>query len=369
MKVSVYKNIKSIAPLKDTSCLKILDSIKNGAYKIKVANIRIESEKSKRNELKSQLPYVTFSGTFSSRSNSNLKAHSGLACLDFDNVRELEELRTQINQDNYTFASFVSPSGDGLKVLVKIPHVDNNSDYGDYYIELINHFQQYYELDKATKDIARACYLSYDDNLYLNNESETFTDKFHRPLPVEAKVINIPIIDKNEVAEKLEKWFKKRWTTTNRNSNLHAYARQMNAFGIDKSTCEKYLANYNSGGKEVEIQKLIDSAYRYTKEYDTRSFEDTKKINEIKNLAIVGGDVEKMKKRLPGIDFEKVKKEFESHKKELLENFRIGKKLDKVQFKSTAAIYKGAGVVREKVKMGSGIRGGDYRLDISIIHP
>jgi hypothetical protein len=59
----------------------------------------------------------------------------------------------------------------------------------------------------------------------------------------------------------------------------------------------------------------------------------------------------------------------ESHKKELLENFRIGKKLDNVQFKSTAAIYKGAGVVREKVKMGSGIRGGDYRLDISIIHP
>lgn len=58
----------------------------------------------------------------------------------------------------------------------------------------------------------------------------------------------------------------------------------------------------------------------------------------------------------------------ENHKKELLENFKKGKTLDNVQFKSTAAMYKGAGVVREKVKMGSGIRGGDYRLDISIIH-
>ncbi len=56
----------------------------------------------------------------------------------------------------------------------------------------------------------------------------------------------------------------------------------------------------------------------------------------------------------------------ERHKEELLENFTIGKTLNNVQFKSTGAIFKGAGVVREKVKMGSGLREGDYRLDISI---
>ncbi len=56
----------------------------------------------------------------------------------------------------------------------------------------------------------------------------------------------------------------------------------------------------------------------------------------------------------------------ERHKEELLENFTIGKILNNVQFKSTGAIFKGAGVVREKVKMGSGLREGDYRLDISI---
>jgi len=110
MKISVFKNIKSVAPLKDTSVIKILEAIKTGAYKVKIANIRIESEKSKRNELKALLPYVTFAGTFTSRSNSNLKAPSGLACLDFDDVQNLEELRTEINQDNYTFSSFTSPS-------------------------------------------------------------------------------------------------------------------------------------------------------------------------------------------------------------------------------------------------------------------
>ena len=317
MKVSLFKNIKSIAPVKDTSVLKVLDEIKSGSYKTKIAAIRIESEKVERNKLKSQLPYATFCGTFTSRSNSNLKAHSGLACLDFDDVNILEELREQINQDPYTFSSFKSPSGDGLKVLVKITSVDNNNDYQDYYIELINHFQKYHELDKGTKDIARACYLSYDADLYLNNDSETFTDKFNRPLPVETKVVNIPITDKNEVAERLEKWFKKRWTTTNRNNNLHSYARQMNAFGIDKSTCESYLLRYNSGGKEVEIGKLIDSAYRYTKEFNTKSFEDTKMVNEIKHIAIAGESIERLKHKTKDLDFEKVKEEFENHKKDL----------------------------------------------------
>jgi len=52
MRVSVYKNIKSIAPLKDTSVLKVLDEIKNGHYKKPIASIRIEPDKKIRSELK-----------------------------------------------------------------------------------------------------------------------------------------------------------------------------------------------------------------------------------------------------------------------------------------------------------------------------
>ena len=317
MRVSIYKNIKSVAPLKDTPVLKILESIRDGEYKQKVSNIRLETKKEERNKLKSQLPYVTFCGTFSTRSNSNLKSHSGLACLDFDDVEQLEYLRDSINEDSFTFSSFVSPSGDGLKVLVKIPMIDNNNDYQDYYVELIKHYSKYHNLDEGTKDLARACYVSYDKDLFLNADSELFTDKFYRPLPVEKKVINIPITDVNEVADRLDKWFTKRWSSVNRNNNLHAYARQMNAFGVDKSTCETYLFRYDVGGKQQEIQKLIDSAYKYTSEFNTRSFEDTKRVNEIKNIAITGESVDKLKGRIKDVDFELVKKEFEEHKQEL----------------------------------------------------
>jgi len=91
----------------------------------------------------------------------------------------------------------------------------------------------------------------------------------------------------------------------------------MNAFGIDKATCQNYLLRYDSGGKEVEIQKLIDSAYKYTTEFNTRSFEDTKRVNEIKNIAIAGENIEKLKHKIKDVDFEKIKAEFDQHKQEL----------------------------------------------------
>jgi hypothetical protein len=317
MRVSIFKNIKSIAPVKDTSVLKILESIRSSEYKNRIGQIRVETDKAKRNELKSKMPYVTFCGTFTSRSNSNLKSHSGLACLDFDNVVNLDDLRKAINEDSFTFASFVSPSGDGLKVLVKIPQIDNNNDYQDYYVELIKHYSKYHNLDEGTKDLARACYLSFDEDVFISSDSELFTDKFYRPLPVEKKVINIPLTDIDEVSQRLDKWFTKRWGNSNRNNNLHAYARQMNAFGVDKSTCETYLFRYDVGGKQNEIQKLIDSAYKYESEFNTRHFEDTKLVNDIKNVAISGESVEKLKSKITDIDFKKVQEEFEQHKQEL----------------------------------------------------
>jgi hypothetical protein len=335
MRISIYKNIKSVAPYKDSTVFKVLELIKKGEYKNNVSLIRIEEDKAVRNELKSKLPYVTFCGTFTSRSNVNLKVHSGLACLDIDNLTNVEEVRELINKDEYTFSSFLSPSGDGLKVLVKIPIVDNNDDYQDYYIELANYYNKYAPTDPATKDLARACYLSYDDNLFLNNESELFADKFFRPLPAETKVINIPVTDKNEVAERLDKWFQKRWTSTNRNNNLHAYARQMNAFGVDIKTCENYLLRYDVGGKTKEILKLIASAYKYTSEFNTRFFEDSKRVNEIKNIAISGENPEKLKSKFSDIDFNKIVDEYELHKKDLkLDEFWYYSENDQIRLAS-----------------------------------
>jgi len=333
MKVSFFKDIKSVSPLKDVNALKVVEEIKSGKYKEQVSQVRLETDKKKRNELKQKLPYVTFAGVFSTRSNSNLKKSSGLACFDFDEVLDVEELKSKVNEDKYTLASFVSPSGNGLKVLVKIPLVDNNDDYKDYYVEISKHFEQYHKADEGTKDIARACYLSYDTNAFINPDSLLFTDKFLRPLPVQTEIINIPISDKNEIAERLDKWFKKRWSATNRNCNLHAYARQMNAFGVDKSTCEDYLFRYEqSDFRREEISQLIDSAYRYSNEFATRFFEDKKRVTQIKNVAIAGESIDKIKDKFTDVNQEAILNEFEKHKNQIVfEDFWYYSENEKIQ--------------------------------------
>ena len=66
--------------------------------------------------------YCTFSGVFNKRSDKELKQHSDLLCLDFDHLKNLEEVRQQLLNDDYfdTQLLFVSPSGDGLKWIIEI---------------------------------------------------------------------------------------------------------------------------------------------------------------------------------------------------------------------------------------------------------
>jgi len=56
----------------------------------------------------------------------------------------------------------------------------------------------------------------------------------------------------------------------------------------------------------------------------------------------------------------------EGHKEELLTNFKVGKILDNVQFNTTIAIFRGKGIVTEKIKIDSGSRQGDYRVDLKV---
>jgi len=54
------------------------------------------------------------------------------------------------------------------------------------------------------------------------------------------------------------------------------------------------------------------------------------------------------------------------HKEELLGNFKVGKILKNLQFNTTIAIFKGNGIVAEKIEIDSGPRQGDSRLDIKV---
>ena len=84
--------------------------------------------------LKKSCPLFCFSGKFNKRSDKAIVEHSGFICLDFDGYEKKKNLledkeKFQNNKFVFTLCLF-SPSGNGLKVIVKIPkEIENHNKY------------------------------------------------------------------------------------------------------------------------------------------------------------------------------------------------------------------------------------------------
>lgn len=161
-------------PLKEITLEEFLELIKQENPLIE--KIRIEPNKKKRDLLKRGLSYVTFAGTFIRRRKENLIKSSGYACLDFDEIENLQDAKKKLSEDKFSHCVFISPSGNGLKLIVKIPEVKSDNEYKKYWNSISKHFSLL-ETDEANKDISRACYLSIDKEPYFNKNSEVYFDK------------------------------------------------------------------------------------------------------------------------------------------------------------------------------------------------
>jgi hypothetical protein len=117
------------------------------------------------------LAYVTFSGIFSKRITKSLITHSGLICMDLDHLPNPEEVKMQLrlDYDLQPAMIFISPSRDGLKVIVPID-IDSAS-HSDYFDAVAAHLLTTHGLqaDPSGRDVARACFLCYDPFVYLNS--------------------------------------------------------------------------------------------------------------------------------------------------------------------------------------------------------
>lgn len=190
----------------------VLELIRGDKYALIVEGIRTRTDKKDANALKKELPYVTFSGTFSpSRLETNLVQHSGLMSLDFDDVPNLAETRIQLQADPYVRLCFVSPRGNGLKLVVEIMPCSLEK-HKEYFYDLSQYFQQTYACaptaDKSCCDITRACFLSHDPEAYYNPNSTEYRIKgLATPKKVrEARTaVAVPITDQTSHVETVVK--------------------------------------------------------------------------------------------------------------------------------------------------------------------
>lgn len=288
--VTIFQNIRDT----DTPFFRdvniILERIKEGAGTTKeiVKRIRQEKDKSERNEIKKQLPAICFSGKFTKREDLSLTEHSGLICLDFDGYQKQKELlqdKETLSKNKFVYSVFISPSGNGLKVLVKIPAEPDN--HKNYFNSLEKYFNSPY-FDKTSKNISRVCYESYDPLIHINPNSSIW-DTIEEPEYTEISRVRdkatIPITDENKIVEILVKWWEKKYPMQEgqRNQNAYVLAMAFNDFGINKSLASYVLNQFaTSSFTLAEIATTIDSAYRNTTNFGTKYYEDEERINTIK---------------------------------------------------------------------------------------
>jgi hypothetical protein len=286
--ITIFKNIKEVdAPFyRDVSVA--LDRIKSGANKDTIKMIRSCKDKGERNEYKKLLPAVCFSGQFNKRSDSSLILHSGIICLDFDDYEKKKDMlqdKEMLCKDKYVYSVFISPSGNGLKVLVKIPQDPDN--HVNYFNALSKHFDSQH-FDKTCKNLSRVCYESYDPLIYINENSSVW-DKIDEP---EYKEVNtyrdrptIPITDENKVVDILVKWWTKKYPMVEgqRNQNVFILAMAFNDYGINKSLAGYVLSQYvTEDFTHEEIDRTINSAYANTQNFGTKYYEDEDRVNQVK---------------------------------------------------------------------------------------
>jgi len=266
----------------------ILIRIKEGTSKDLVKRIRSEKNKTERNELKKQLPAICFSGTFNKRNDNALLEHSGLICLDFDGYEKQKALledKDMLTKNKFVFSAFVSPSGNGLKVLVKIPADAEN--HQNYFNSLEKYFNSVY-FDKTSKNISRVCYESYDPLIYIN-ENSSIWDKIEEPEYQEVTrnvdAPTITITDENKIVDILIKWWVKKYPMSEgqRNHNAYILAMALNDFGINRSLASYVLNQYATESFDLaEIQRTIDSAYANKQNFGTKAYQDEERINQIR---------------------------------------------------------------------------------------
>jgi len=167
MKATIFKTIfKKDQPHRiniDTA----LHRIRDGASKVTVEAVRSGDK-----EKKLMLPAVLFSGEFSSRNDEDIKEHSGFIVLDFDHV-EVDSTKKALATDDYIYSCWVSPSGTGVKALVKVSSPERHR---DHFRALVRYFDDRYglELDESGINESRACFESYDPEVGMKLVSSQF---------------------------------------------------------------------------------------------------------------------------------------------------------------------------------------------------
>lgn len=174
--LSLYSNVKETEN-KDISINDYIAFVRNGTNQDLVLKARAEKEKGNIKEyklLKDKSKAVTGSCTFISgtkKEQQNISSLNGLIIIDIDNNQVTDEVKTQLQNDSFTYIMHQSfGGGQNYCIFVKI---DSNR-FEDSFENLAQYYFTTYgiTIDQACKNKNRLRFLSYDPEIFVNDSAK-----------------------------------------------------------------------------------------------------------------------------------------------------------------------------------------------------
>jgi hypothetical protein len=323
MKVSVFKNLfNSKETPYNLSIYEVHNRIKNGTPDLirKITAIRsLEKSDPEHERLKSSLNAIMFNGIFTERNDNSLVEHSGLCILDFDqypNAKVMDTERKRLIDDPHVMMVFTSPSGNGLKAVIRIPKCDKVE-----HKRRFNAFGKYFQseyFDQKNSNVSRVCFESYDPKIYFNEFCQEFNGIEHdEGFNYTERTPTCVLNDEDKIISLIERFDHGcDFVDGSRNQYVFKLAAVMCEYGIHKDTTEQYIwTKYCQGSSfsEQEMVTTIRSAYKKAT-FGMKYFEDKDTFQKIKQKLKSGIPEEDIKKQLNvrGDVVEDVKKEIKT---------------------------------------------------------
>lgn len=290
MVVSIFKNFNEV--VENQKIIEVLNDIKTGKYINVITYLRkslAESKMEAYERAKKSLPAFTPSASFKGgRKLEFVTAYTQIVVLDIDKLttEQLDTAKQLSKETPYTFASFISPSGNGLKIFVRVNSSQEN--HKEAFITLQKFYEEFLSLpiDKSGKDVTRLCFVSYDTDLYLNENATVYpvisTEDLTPYIEQSEEVIQehttiasngLPTTQFNNdyltVYEHCVRFTEKKesYVNGNRNNFVHLLACNLNRKGVPLPMAMGYiLSDYNYNLQEVTA--TVNSAYNNTHEHN-----------------------------------------------------------------------------------------------------
>jgi hypothetical protein len=232
--------------------------------KKKVTLVRAEASVERRRELKKKLlPYFTFLHFENGMRKSDFFQDARYILMDIDHVADkLDLVREKLRKDPEVFIYFQSPSGDGFKVVFAL---DQDITTESHYKKIYQRFralvkERYGVVADDSKDVARACFLSYDPDLYVNLNAQLLPAEPELVQPEEEAALK-PVVRIKAALEGVDPGAR----TNSMSTIIGLYVKK----GFDKSFALDFIRVWNrQNNPPLSDAKLVETVNDEYRRYD-----------------------------------------------------------------------------------------------------